>query len=349
MLISFVIPVYNAENTLRKCVNSLLNQTYDNYEIILVNDGSTDKSLKICEDFANNPKVFLINQKNSGVSKTRNKGIEKSKGDYICFIDSDDWVEEKYLEKFIKNLKVNTTLLVQDIFRDTSNKRQLNAGYKENIVNLNSYKELFVDYKLLRFGYPFGKFYSKEIIEKENLRFIENIQYGEDLIFFISYLNEVNQIHFISEAQYHYIVEDSNNSLSHSYGTFESELKCFDEFVKKCDTGFLNEKNLKEHSHFIFSIKGRLLSRAIESMYRPKTKKNNSSRIDIIKSLCTSSNKIYFQNHNKSGLKKLSTYLFKKEMIRLLDFHLSILFFIRYNLGEYWPIIRKIFIKNKAS
>lgn len=110
-LISVVVAVYNAENTIKKCVDSLLSQTYDNTEIILVNDCSGDGSLKICREYeATNKNITVIDSKsNEGVSATRNKGIDISKGKYICFVDSDDYVEDNYLERLYECRK-NTTL-----------------------------------------------------------------------------------------------------------------------------------------------------------------------------------------------------------------------------------------------
>lgn len=98
--ISIVVAVYNAEKTLKKCVDSLLNQTYNNIEIILVNDCSKDNSLDICNEYSKvNDNVKVIsNERNSGVSNTRNNGIDNSTGEYICFVDSDDYVESNYIE-----------------------------------------------------------------------------------------------------------------------------------------------------------------------------------------------------------------------------------------------------------
>lgn len=98
-LISIVIPVYNVENFLERCITSVLNQTFENIEIILVNDGSTDNSLRICQQYEKiDSRIFIINQENQGLSAARNSGINQARGKYICFIDSDDWIHEKYLE-----------------------------------------------------------------------------------------------------------------------------------------------------------------------------------------------------------------------------------------------------------
>ena len=109
--ISIVVAVYNAEKTLKKCVDSLLNQTYNNIEIILVNDCSKDNSLDICNEYskANDNVKVISNDRNSGVSATRNNGINNSTGEYICFVDSDDYVEKDYVEILLKAL-INNNL-----------------------------------------------------------------------------------------------------------------------------------------------------------------------------------------------------------------------------------------------
>lgn len=105
-LITVVVPVYNVEKYLERCINSIIHQTIKNIEIILVNDGSTDGSRKICEYYReNDERVILINQENQGLSAARNTGIDKATGKYICFVDSDDWVHEKYLETMYNDIK----------------------------------------------------------------------------------------------------------------------------------------------------------------------------------------------------------------------------------------------------
>ena len=99
-LISIIIPIYNASRFIKKCITSILNQTYKNFELLIINDGSTDNSLEICNKF-NDKRIKIINQKNSGSECARLTGIKQSKGEYICFIDADDWISKDYLEILI--------------------------------------------------------------------------------------------------------------------------------------------------------------------------------------------------------------------------------------------------------
>ena len=107
-LISVVVPVYNVEKYLEQCVNSIINQTYDNLEIILVNDGSKDKSPYLCDELAKkDSRISVIHKENGGPAETRNVGTEKASGEYIAFVDSDDWIHPKYIEILYNNLKEN--------------------------------------------------------------------------------------------------------------------------------------------------------------------------------------------------------------------------------------------------
>ena len=101
---SIIVPVYNVEKYIEKCLESILNQTYDNFEIIVINDGSTDNSKKILDNYKTNKKIKIINQDNQGLSIARNNGLGAASGDYILFIDSDDYIEEELLSTLNKNI-----------------------------------------------------------------------------------------------------------------------------------------------------------------------------------------------------------------------------------------------------
>lgn len=148
MKFSIIIPVYNTEKYIERCVKSVLTQTYDNYEIIIINDGSTDKSIEILSKFENNNQIKIINQDNNGVSSARNLGIKKSTGDYILFLDSDDFYEKELLET-LKN-----TITNEDIIK---------FGYKD-LKNNTKTKA-----KTIQFKNYIGKFALKHIIEAKIL------------------------------------------------------------------------------------------------------------------------------------------------------------------------------------
>lgn len=118
--ISVIVPVYNVENYIEKCIESILSQTYTDFELLLINDGSSDKSGSICDAYmSKDQRIRVFHKKNAGVSMARNWGIKHSLGDWICFVDSDDWVENSYLEKFIENKELDGyTMVSQGIMYD---------------------------------------------------------------------------------------------------------------------------------------------------------------------------------------------------------------------------------------
>lgn len=166
--ISVIIPVYNVKKYLKRCLDSVINQTYKNIEIILVNDGSTDNSLKICEDYQKKDKrIIIINQKNSGLSAARNKGLDIAKGKYICFIDSDDYVTCDYVFYLYKLIKkdnfdfsaCSTKLIINNIYTD---------NYDEEIIYELDPKEalkLLLDNNNKITLSAWGKLYKKEIFK----------------------------------------------------------------------------------------------------------------------------------------------------------------------------------------
>lgn len=209
-LISIIVPVYNAENYLNKCIESLINQTYNSLEIILINDGSTDNSRHICEKFAKKDKrIKLINQKNSGVSVARNKGIDIAKGKYICFVDSDDYVSQEFVEKMFNHIKINRADLAICNINKVNNKGikyQDYTSFDKNIITKEEYYESINSFG----GFLWNKIFKKSIIG--NLRLEEDIYYCEDELFVINYVEKCNKISCINEPLYFYCTH--SNSLS---------------------------------------------------------------------------------------------------------------------------------------
>ena len=145
-LVSVIVPVYNVQNYLNKCLDSLANQTYTNYEVILVNDGSTDKSLTICEEYAEKYPFFrLINQENSGVSVARNKGLDEAKGTFLTFVDSDDYISNDYiayLMSLVKDFRVNAAVCAHQTIWPNSLEVDTNVGKVELITDKEYFRRL---------------------------------------------------------------------------------------------------------------------------------------------------------------------------------------------------------------
>ena len=225
--ISIVVAVYNAENTLKKCVDSLLSQTYGNTEIILVNDCSKDESLNICNEYAsqNNNVIVVNNPQNQGVSATRNNGIDVASGKYICFVDSDDYVENNYLEQLHYYAeKYNTVPICGFVYHDEFNhqnpvKYQWSGG--DELVSLG---ESFRLNRELYLTALWNKLFLLDPIKKYGIKFDTSISIGEDLRFSVEYFEKYNlgEVYAFTATLYHYMKISESNLLSNFTDDIES-------------------------------------------------------------------------------------------------------------------------------
>jgi len=255
--ISVIIPVYNSADSLHQCIDSILGQDYEDFELLLVNDGSVDHSLEIMNSFTEkDQRVKVINKiKNSGVSDTRNTGVSHAKGKIICFIDSDDWIEKNYLQVFVDNYTSSDTLLLQNIIRGKA--RDLH--YKTYQIQ-KDFTELFVRNNLLYFGGPVAKFFEKEIITGNRITFNKEVSYGEDLMFFLEYIKQIKAIKIIDASLYHY--EFTESSLSRSKHSFESLFKLHTAIK---DFIFLHkQRSGKEIKKYVYQINWDIIESSID-------------------------------------------------------------------------------------
>lgn len=221
--ISIVVAVYNAEKTLKKCVDSLLNQTYNNIEIILVNDCSKDNSLDICNEYskANYNVKVISNNRNSGVSDTRNNGIDNSTGEYICFVDSDDYVESNYIEVlYYYYQKYNTVPICGFVYHDEYNHAKpvkYSWSGNEGLVSLGEAFKLNSELYLTAL---WNKLFNNNVIKENNVRFDETISMGEDLKFTLDYftISNIDKVYVFSDYLYHY-TKLSGDTLMSSFAT----------------------------------------------------------------------------------------------------------------------------------
>ncbi|MBT0813048.1 glycosyltransferase family 2 protein [Litoribacter ruber] len=218
--VSVVVPVYNSQDTVKRCLESIAAQTFSNFEAIIIDDGSTDHSPNICDDFAITDDRFkVVHTKNSGVSSARNKGIDLAQGDWTCFVDSDDYVEGTYLENLMVNTK-HVELVIAGLKR-ISKKNTVFVTFPEKIVGVEYRQFYFQEYPLSDSGYPVSKLFNRQILHENNIRFNNHIHMFEDVLFLFSYLLFCKKIKFCSHASYNYMI--LNSTLSTKINDFESE------------------------------------------------------------------------------------------------------------------------------
>lgn len=212
-MISVIVPIYNSEKTLARCINSIINQTYSDIEIILINDGSNDGSLEICEFFAKkDDRIVIISQPNSGVSSARNIGIQKAKGEYIQFVDSDDFIDDVICEKMIVKIEKSNSDIVICGFKTITPWRIREISYVQTVYeSIKDIEDQFdVLYNNAFFHSMCNKLYKKNLILN---KLDENLSLGEDLLFNLDYFNNMNRIATIQDCHYNYVISQ-NLSLS---------------------------------------------------------------------------------------------------------------------------------------
>lgn len=221
-MISIIVPVYNVEKYLKKCLDSLVNQTYKNIEIICINDGSTDHSLDILNEYANKDKrIIIINKKNGGISESRNMGIAKASGEYIMFVDSDDWINletcQKSLDAILKysvdvvmwsyvreydDRSLPKIIFDKDIYFDEKNTKE--KIYRRFFGLLK--EELMQPENADAIVTVWGKLYKSELILNNNIKFVDTKEIGtcEDGLFNIEVFKYAKNLYFIKQNLYHY-------------------------------------------------------------------------------------------------------------------------------------------------
>lgn len=213
-MISVIVPIYNAEANLKRCIDSVLSQTHNDFELILINDGSTDRSLEICENAALlDKRVKVISIENSGVSNARNLGLENSKGDYISFIDSDDYVTPDYLYYLYETL-ISTS---SDIALGGTIDVKDGVERKTSEDNGEVFAIKARDFKWigpLAHTVVWGALYRRKVIEE--LKFDSSLFVGEDTYFFAKALKNASTVSYVKRCMYYYVIY----SESESHGSF---------------------------------------------------------------------------------------------------------------------------------
>ncbi|MGD6815528.1 glycosyltransferase family 2 protein [Metabacillus sp. 84] len=209
--VSVVVPIYNAGEKLHKCIKSIINQSFKELELVLVNDGSTDNSLEICQKYTENDKrIILIDKKNEGHSATRKKGIEASSGPYIMFVDADDWISSKMIEVLYNELMdCKAEIIVCNMYRVYGFIKQLNKSVYFEREKTYYHEEVKMLATAYFHGHPFpsslwGKLYKRELLVNSG-NYLDRIRFlGEDLFYNLEMLLKTNKVKVINKPFYYY-------------------------------------------------------------------------------------------------------------------------------------------------
>lgn len=228
-LVSVVVPVYNVEKYIARCIESILNQTHENLELLLVDDGSPDRSGAICDEYAQKDnRIQVFHTPNGGVSRARNVGLDHASGEYLMFVDSDDWVEECHVEKLLpigdEDLVYGGTKLHRNAVLFDERKPSAYVATRDEWTQ--NYSDFLSRGLNIFFIHPC---YRLSLIREHNLRFVTDIHCGEDGMFNVMFLKYCRKIRYSDTSTYCYEDgDDTSNSLSHRFRPqyIDSEIVC---------------------------------------------------------------------------------------------------------------------------
>lgn len=300
-LVSIVIPVYNSEKYISRCIENILKQTYSNIEIIIIDDGSSDKTKVIIDKYIKKNKIKYKFINNSGVSNARNCGIELSKGEYICFIDCDDYFDFDYVEKLVNLVEKNKcdmSMCSYYVHEENANNKIKKVSKKQTYI-YNKTSEMLASFLIPNRwgGYVWNKLFKRNIIMDYNIRFEKDIYISEDFLFLINYTSYCKSLIGISEKKYYYVqnkkirkkLSDRDLTLLNAY---EKIIAMYDKYDCKC----INElyyNFLKINIYFRNSIKIfpenkqfesylTQLERNIHTLMEKKVYKNKFQNLNVI-------------------------------------------------------------------
>ena len=213
MRYSVIIPVYNAEGTLRRCLDSITNQQFSDYELLLINDGSTDGSDAICREYASTYScVRYLTKENGGVSSARNLGLEQAEGEYILFVDSDDYVSNGYFAGIDQELtQYHPDLLMFGAANIGVEKRVRITGAYQETEESNIASRIADAMQRYLFSSLWNKVFYRQIIEQNHIRFEKNLSIGEDQVFLFTYAMHIRSVISIESILYNVDVSDGNS------------------------------------------------------------------------------------------------------------------------------------------
>lgn len=323
-LISIIVPIYNVEDYLEECLNSLLEQTYENIEIILIDDGSTDNSKKICDNYEkNNERIKCFHIENNGVSYARNFGLSKALGKWITFVDSDDVIDKNYCKYLINVIDEETDMVIGRTLSFINNYNNIiDDGYKggvEDSIITNKekeelYKSIFIDNRKL-IKYPHistcsAKLIKRDIIQRNHILYDLKMFLYEDAFFNIQVINKAKRIKLIDKKIYYYRIHENSSS-----NKFRNDIITQYNYVYDCFNKFEHENNIDLRDLYdYFKIKN--LNIILTNYFK------DNNNLSFVKEICQ--NEDYKESLNKISIKilpkrrKILVMLYKLKMYCLI-------------------------------
>lgn len=300
-IITVIVPVFNVENYLEECIDSILNQSITQLQIILIDDGSKDSSGKICDVYASKDnRIEVIHQNNRGVSVARNVGIKKAKGKYLFFVDADDILPKNALSNLLKKIEGQNEMVIGVVQKITEEKELFFNGrfQTKEILQEDFLLDLFNETKYPYLGYPVAKLFNRKIVQLHNIYFNPKIALNEDRLFILEYMLHVSKVIVCDEVVYFYrqrstgVIQESRRNVTVDDNEM-TVLLSFDEMKKIC---YRYSKNL----YYICSRKA--FESSLDLLNR--VDKKDREKIRRIVSFMWENSKICLKNPNYTLLAK---------------------------------------------
>ncbi len=353
MKVSVIVPICNVEKYLKRCVDSLLYQTYKDIEILLIDDGSTDGSGVIADSYANDERVIVKHKENGGLSDARNYGIEFATGDSILFVDSDDWLNNDAIEKMVNAMQEHDAELVMSSYViDYINEGySIQIGFKENkVFQKDEIQKAILEMEKISLNVVWVKLYNSRIIKKNNIRFMKDGMPGEDLLFNCDYLMcKPLCIAVIKDCTYHYMRQDEDSLAGRYRGNLYQQVLRFNkkrqELYRFFNMNEIEYQNMYAHTYvsYIFSC--------IPNLYKKAGGLNRKQRkYQLREILFTQDLGIYLKLvENKDRNLKLLNVLYKSRKTFLPVCITDVLFFIRYKFEKFYKQKRKKLMRREGA
>lgn len=329
--ISVIVPVYNVEEYIQDCVHSILNQTFSDFELLLIDDGSSDSSGKLIDEFSDiDIRVRSIHKENQGVSATRNLGIDLAKGEFICFIDSDDWIDKNYFEKLFENSSSTDLIILTAVAYDYPNKTIYKTPlYKKEFFSNEAIPQLLIENNFFTTGDGgcWSKLFRKNIIIENDIRFQINNAAYEDTLFTFEYISKCKKVYIARGSHYHYIHRHdiSLSKKKHPYKNYlDSGTKALTLLIE-----IQNKYQIENVSTFM--IKGitkfiGVLNYSVFSLYPTFDQFLKQERINLLHVLYTKNVKYKNLYKTKNIKQKIVHYIILFPVKHISDFLLILLF-----------------------
>lgn len=326
--VTVIIPIYNSEKVLRRCIRSVQRQTYRNIEVILVDDGSIDSSGTICDEYASNDdrvKVFHI--KNSGVSSARNYGLFHATGEKVLFVDSDDWVDEYYVESLM-SVSEDYDLVIGSATLVNKSAAKYDA-FPDIAVSSKEFDKLFADQRILKRTSPWAKLFNSKVIKEKQIVFPEGMHIGEDAVFLYSYILYCDRILVVDNRLYYYNVE-SMGSLTKRMNSVQDEMYALETLSLAIDKLMIS-KNIREDAAIanLCWLRSTYIHRVLNAIYYHNLPR--MQRIQILNNLDIQTYCTHFINSQHTLYYKVIGFILRANLVRSYDCIRRLIKIIKYN------------------